>query len=174
MKILIVGSNPSQKAANNEAFTSDTASGRLVRKWIEGIPGHFYFDNICREKTENNRPLSAQQKQAAVSALEDRICKLEPDRIIALGRTAAGVLKFNNIDCLEMPHPSGCNRLLNDKEYTEKKLQDLREWCKPRAEDLYDYWSNVDYLLDNLKIVKQDTLSAVEEALWDRTCEDEE
>lgn len=132
LKILFIGSNPSIKAASNEAFTQDTASGRLLKSWTEGIEGIFYYDNIVSQKTENNRPLNRNEMALATASLKERIKGINPDRIVALGKSAAKVLSKLELDFLEMPHPSGLNRLLNDKVYTATKLQELKLFCSPK------------------------------------------
>lgn len=130
VKILFIGSNPSQKAASNYAFSTDTASGRLLQTWIEGIQGEFFYDNIVSQKTENNRPLRQNEIGHASVPLLNRIKEINPDRIVALGKSAASALLTLKVNFFEMPHPSGLNRLLNDKDYTSRKIQELKEYCK--------------------------------------------
>lgn len=128
--ILFIGSNPSGKASSNEAFTSDTASGRLVRSWAEGIEGTILYENIVSQKTENNRPLNSNEMAHATASLLERIIRINPTRLVALGKSAAKVLEGLDLKYLEMPHPSGMNRKLNDKVYTAEKIRALREYCK--------------------------------------------
>lgn len=129
IKILFIGSNPSNKAQSNEAFTSDTASGRLVRSWTDGIQGTIYYENIVSQKTENNRPLNQNEMAHASASLLERIKGINPDRIVALGKSATKTIESLGLKCFEMPHPSGLNRLLNDKKYTDKKLKELKSFC---------------------------------------------
>lgn len=129
-KILFIGSNPSVKAANDAAFSADTGSGRILRSWIQGIEGTILFDNIVSQKTENNRPLNSSEKAEAKASLSERIKEVNPDRLVALGKAAAGVLSELGLKYLEMPHPSGLNRKLNDKVYTQNMIDALKEYCK--------------------------------------------
>lgn len=129
-KILFIGSNPSNKASNNEAFTADTASGRLLRCWIEGIKGTFYYENIVSQKTENNRPLNKSEMALATVSLLERIKGINPDRIIALGKSATDVVKRLGLEFLEMPHPSGMCRFWNDKEKGKLKIEELRKYIQ--------------------------------------------
>lgn len=46
------------------------------------------------------------------------------DKVIALGNVASNSLKKLNIDHFKMPHPSGLNRQLNDKEFEKKKIKE--------------------------------------------------
>jgi len=130
LKILFIGSNPAMASASNKAFESDTASGRLLKTWTEGINGTFYYENIVSEKTENNRPLKKSEMANAMTPLRQRINRINPDRIVALGRDAALVLSNLELKFLDMPHPSGRNRKLNDKAYAESKVAELRVWCR--------------------------------------------
>lgn len=127
--ILFIGSNPSQKAGSDEAFTADTASGRILREWIQGIEGTMIFENIVSQKTENNRPLNSNERAHATASLLERINRINPTRLVALGKTAASVLDKLELEYLEMPHPSGLNRKLNDKVYTAQKIQELKDYC---------------------------------------------
>ncbi len=132
MTILLVGSNPSNKAASNEAFTEDTASGRILREWIRDIEGTILFENISSQKTENNRPLNRNEMAHARASLLERINRINPDRLVAIGKAAASVLTKLELEYLEMPHSSGLNRKLNDKSYVAEKIQALKTYCLQR------------------------------------------
>lgn len=127
--ILFIGSNPSQKATSNSAFTEETKSGQILRTWIEGIDGTMVFDNITSQVTENNRPLNKEEKALAMASLQERIDRINPDRIVALGKAAAGVLKKLSKEFLEMPRPSGLNRKLNDYVFVAERCAALRAFC---------------------------------------------
>ena len=130
LKILFIGSNPSVKASSTEAFTSDTASGRILHEWIQGIEGTILFENIVSSITENNRPLNRNEMALASVSLLERINRINPDRLVALGKSAAYTLEKLKLKFLEMPHPSGLNRKLNDAEYVREKIQSLQFYCK--------------------------------------------
>jgi uracil-DNA glycosylase family 4 len=130
MRILFLGSNPSNKATSNEAFTVDTASGRTLKSWIQDIEGTIFIDNIVSQKTKNNRPLHQEEIARAQASLLKRIQEINPDRLVALGKSASNVLKNLNLKHFEMPHPSGRNRKLNDKSYVTEKINKLKLFCK--------------------------------------------
>lgn len=129
MKILFVGSNPSIKSQSNEAFMLDTASGRILRTWTEGIEGTFCYENILSLKTEGNRPLNKTEMAHALASLGERIALINPDRLVSLGLNASHALSKLKLSFLEMPHPSGLNRKLNDSKYREEKIRSLRSYC---------------------------------------------
>lgn len=130
LTILFIGSNPSQKASSNEAFTADTVSGRILRGWIEGIPGTILFENITSQKTRDNRPLNQNEKALARVSLLERINRINPDRLVALGKVATEMLTSLNLKFHEMPHPSGLNRKLNDKAYVRTAVDGLAAYCR--------------------------------------------
>jgi uracil-DNA glycosylase len=129
LKILFIGSNPSTRAGTSEAFTEDTVSGRILRTWIEGISGTILFDNIVSLVTENNRPLNSNEMAHASVSLLERIKGINPDRLVALGKSASGILTKLGLKHLEMPHPSGLNRKLNDRSYCDEKIAALKLYC---------------------------------------------
>lgn len=124
-RVLLIGSNPSSSTANNSAFVNDTKSGKLIQEWIKGIDADFFYDNVSRIKTDNNRPLSIPEIKDSLPDLVKRIEGTYPDRIVALGKTAHKALALLNIEHYEMPHPSGANRQLNDKSFTAEKIKEF-------------------------------------------------
>jgi uracil-DNA glycosylase len=88
------------------------------------------FENIVSQKTENNRPLNSNERALAQVSLLERINRINPTRLVALGKTAASVLAKLELEYLEMPHPSGLNRKLNDRQYVEEKIYSLKCYCK--------------------------------------------
>lgn len=132
--ILFLGSNPSTSASSADPFTTDTASGRLLRQWVVGIKGDILFDNISSQKTPDNRPMTKAEISAALASLDQKIDAIKPDKIVALGVAAASALRQLEYEFFQMPHPSGMNRKLNDKQYVEQKLAELRNFCNPVKE----------------------------------------
>ena len=88
------------------------------------------FDNIVSQKTENNRPLNRNEMALARVSLLERINRINPDRLVALGKSAANTLKSLGLRFFEMPHPSGKNFKLNDKDYVASRIQSLQDYCK--------------------------------------------
>lgn len=127
--ILLVGSNPSVRSLTDKAFDSSTYSGRILQSWLNGIDGTIYCENITSQKTENNRPLNSNEMALARVSLLERINRINPDRLVALGKSAAEILKDLGLEFLEMPHPSGLNRKLNDKEFVKLKLAEFKAYC---------------------------------------------
>ena len=117
MKLLIIGQNPSSKAGST--------SLKNLYKWMDVLEvNNFSFTNVSTFCTPNNRPLKSSEYQ--LNRLSTEACGYE--KIIALGKVASKALKKLNIDHFCLPHPSGLNRQLNNKEYITKVLFDCNNW----------------------------------------------
>lgn len=125
MNVLFIGSNPSVASGDNSAFNRNTKSFKILQSWVQTINGTFYYLNVSNNKTINNRPLKLSEIQGALNELESSIELIKPDKVIALGKTAAKALTLLRYNFYEMPHPSGRNRLLNDKVYVQEKIKGL-------------------------------------------------
>lgn len=141
LKILFIGSNPSISSGYaGHAFFLDTKSGRELATWITRLENFLAkerycvaFANVSNTPTDNNRPLKVSEIKEALPNLARTIERFQPSHIIALGKTAHKALTLLQLDHLEMPHPSGLNRKLNDKEYKEQKIKELVDYCKPTS-----------------------------------------
>ena len=120
--IIFVGSNPSCSGHLTEAF-SCCKSATTLESWIRQmkLPRHLCsFANIYNKPTPNNRPLTKSEITAEIPRLRQ---ELNGNCIIALGKTAHAALCHAGISHHELTHPSGCNRLCNDKEWLSEELQ---------------------------------------------------
>ena len=70
--------------------------------------------------------------KASLPSLKDKIERLEASmgnpKIVALGKTAEKALTLLQLSHFTMPHPSGLNRQLNDKNYVQEKLKGLKDY----------------------------------------------
>lgn len=136
-RILLLGSNPSIRSQTDLAFYNDTKSGSTLNEWIKDIDATFYYANVSHIKTENNRQLTKKEVRDSLPSLMDTLRGLRPDKIVALGKVAADALTLlrskieGNLEWLEMPHPSGLNRKLNDPNYRDQKIKELAAYCEP-------------------------------------------
>lgn len=129
--ILFVGSNPSNASTCDLAFHGSTKSSKLLTEWCTHLPKDKMriYINVLNKKTEGNRPLKKSEIKANLEQLTDRLNGINPTHIIALGKTASDALTLLHRNHFAMPHPSGRNRKLNDKEYIEQKLKELSAYC---------------------------------------------
>lgn len=84
---------------------------------------------MLNKKTHKNRSLTKREILDSISSLKENIDGIRPDKIVALGKTASVALTLLHVDFFEMPHPSGRNRLLNNKDYISKKINELCLYC---------------------------------------------
>ena len=106
-KVIIVGQNPSavEKSGTFKKLDQWTAEWKLN----SGYDFMNCSDEVGQKYTIDYDSLKVTSKY---------------DKVIALGNVASNSLKKLNIDHFKMPHPSGLNRQLNDKEFEKKKIKE--------------------------------------------------
>jgi len=126
--IWIVGSNPSPKNVNPLVPFWGTTSYETLSRWLKvlGINRHALL-NVSNEVTNGKIP-----KLTAEDLLRVKLKLENATTVIALGNTASMALKRLGIKHFKLPHPSGRNRLLNDKKFIELELDRCRDWLSKR------------------------------------------
>lgn len=133
IKIIFLGSNPSQRSISIKPFWRDTKSMQVISNWLDMLnlnEEEIYFVNVSDVPTPNNRPLKTSEIKVALPSLSAKINDIIPAKIIALGKTAEKALTLLYIPHYTMPHPSGLNRQLNNKEFIEEKIKSLQEYLQ--------------------------------------------
>jgi uracil-DNA glycosylase family 4 len=129
--IVFIGSNPSERSYRLEPFWHNTKSMTMLTNWINSIPTAAYqmtFLNVSNQTTPGNRPLKISEIKSNLPRLKLDLELCKPVKIIALGKTAAKALTLLGHNFYEMPHPSGLNRQLNNKEFIEEKIKGLASY----------------------------------------------
>lgn len=126
--IVLVGSNPSTASLDDSAFAPGTRSRKILNGWLQGIDATFNFINICNEKTYQNKPLSIAEIKKALPELSASISRTQHDKLIALGVNASTALTLLQLPHYRAPHPSGRNRLLNNTDYVQSMIEQLRSF----------------------------------------------
>jgi uracil-DNA glycosylase len=111
------------------AFHGSTKSSKILTEWCKDLVGAKMHLNVVNRKTEDNRPLKTSEIKENLDNLRMEVLATQADKIVALGKTAAKALTLLGVEHFEMPHPSGCNRQLNDKAFVERKIKELTEYC---------------------------------------------
>jgi hypothetical protein len=117
MRVIFVGLNP--------ARPGPTLSGALRRlgRWADSLGiGTFSFTNAFYGSLDHP------DLQFLGECVEGH------DRVIALGNVASSCLHKLGIEHFKMPHPSGRNRLLNDREYELAMIERCREYLRGEAD----------------------------------------
>ena len=109
-----MGLNPSLKTKNNQTI-------RRLTDWMKLL-------NVDRYSFENiyYYPGDFTKEQVNIAHLNET-CK-KYDKIVALGTKVSHVLMLTSIEHFMLPHPSGLNHQINDKEYVSEKLKQCREY----------------------------------------------
>ena len=119
--IIFVGDRPSRDNTDLDVAFVGTESGERLFKWIEYLDIYTY---------------QALNVYTIDSKVDTKNCmylrKHNGATIVALGNNASNVLKKLEIKHFKLPHPSGRNRKLNDKNYVASELQKCREWLNER------------------------------------------
>lgn len=127
--ILLIGSNPSIRSPDNSPFHAQTRSRIILDQWFADLHGHTRaFINVTEMVKEDNKPLTGSEIQNALPSFSKRLEDFKGFKFVALGKTAAKACELAGVEFLEMPHPSGMNRKLNDPEYVKEKIKRLAEF----------------------------------------------
>jgi len=128
MIILVIGQNPAKGREGELAFL-DTRSGERLFRWLSeaGIELHrVHFVNLWPKegKLPNSRELANNAHRI--------VRNYEWDCIFTVGNVAAKyvgrLLPINK--WLPLPHPSGRNRQLNDKNLEKTIIEDIKYFLK--------------------------------------------
>lgn len=112
-KVVFVGDEPSKTNIRNDiAFVGAKCFHTLVG-WIKELNPDYY---ICLNSN------TIKNLNQIVDLYDNKF------RIVALGERASNVLLNRGIYHFKLPHPSGLNRKLNDKEYIKKQLEECKFW----------------------------------------------
>lgn len=111
-KVLVVGINPSDWVLKPNCTTH-----RRLPKWLEymGVEDHTFINCI-------GVPGKYRMKDVRYDMVKEQAEK--HDKVIALGNFPSAVLRKLSVDHFTLPHPSGLNRKLNDKDYELRMLEE--------------------------------------------------
>lgn len=136
-KVIFVGSNPAEASPDPSIPFAGTRSGKTLQEWMQAIGvDAATMVNVSAAKTEKNRKLrvSEYELERLRSELHWGIDYYSHATVIALGETAADALRRLDVSFFKLPHPSGRNRKLNDKEYVSRVLEECRQFVSGRDE----------------------------------------
>lgn len=136
-KVVFLGSNPSCSSPYDDPFSHCKSATKILSEWIPAIGltrDDVYFVNVANYKTPKNRPLKKSEIKAELPRLA---VQLKGHILVALGKSAQQAvallasLNLLSADDLKktvcMPHPSGLNRQLNDKDWVRQQIIACKE-----------------------------------------------
>jgi hypothetical protein len=124
VKTLFLAQNP-KLPSNVDSPLDGTASGRTVRAWLR-ILGLAPSDVLILNASKKLGKVCATDYDIAGVSLALKECT----RFVALGAYAQGLLERLGVPCFVLPHPSGLNRRLNDREELQSQLALCRLYVK--------------------------------------------
>lgn len=134
MNIVFIGSNPSQKSSSIMPFWSDARSSKTLKSWVAQLnlakDSCFFYMNVVNQPTPNNRSLRTSEIKGALPLLEQHIKNIQADKIVTFGKSAGLALTLLRLQHYTMPHPSGLNRQLNNKNFIAEKIKGLQEYLE--------------------------------------------
>jgi uracil-DNA glycosylase len=128
MRVILIGSNPSEKSPDNSPFHPSTRSRMTVDAWFSDLDIDIRFENVCQETRPGNRRIRVSEIKENLKSLRDRIDSYGECKVVALGRTAEKALTMLSIKHMLVPHPSGANRFWNDKAASRDMIARLRAY----------------------------------------------
>lgn len=120
-EVIFVGHSPSKNfpQTNEQAFIG-TRSGDVLAAWCVAMKIHHYSLTNASQ-TPGKRP-SKTDLELLKAVVKPHLC------VVALGEQASKALRDINVEHFKLPHPSGLNRKLNDKELVASKLERCRAY----------------------------------------------
>jgi hypothetical protein len=130
--ILFVGDKPSSKMKPGaKAFQGAACEARL-KEWAEYLTGYSRLETIIRE----SKPFGYNREYWTVNANDGNFesyletARKYPDIVVALGNNASDSLTKLGTPHFKLPHPSGRNRQINDKEYIQSRLNACKSYIE--------------------------------------------
>ena len=114
--VIVVGMNPGSKRNINLARSTFHARLGDWMSRVDCVP--YGFVNI--QQTPGKFDPSPDDLYYALT------CVRQHDTVIALGNSVYDVLIKHDVESFKLPHPSGLNRKINDREFVARSLDELR------------------------------------------------
>lgn len=133
MRLLVLGQNPSKSNTDpNVAFKGSKSESKL-NQWLNAVVPVDYECMIMNCSNSVDFKLTEDNLDIMIQRIDFVIKKENIDKIIALGNIPSKILKAAGIPHFKLPHPSGRNRLLNNKSWVAEQLQLAKEFLWNRA-----------------------------------------
>jgi uracil-DNA glycosylase len=122
--IVIVGDKPARNNLNSNIPFVGTKSYKILLNWIFKLNV-----DITDVALYNRSNLGIISYGSAQKFFDERLL-CEPTKVVAVGNEASKFLKAHGIEHFKLPHPSGLNRKLNDKEWLAKELKNCKKYLE--------------------------------------------
>jgi len=127
-RVLFVGSNPSRSSPSRLVPFVGTKSHTVLSRWLDECCGgmEVWAVNVHEEPGA----VRARHIHQGAGKLASLVQMLWIDKVVALGRIAQEACWEAGIEFYPMPHPSGLNRVLNNKQGTVVTVRRMREYLE--------------------------------------------
>lgn len=127
--VLFVGSNPSIHCFNPSVAFVGTKSLTTLELWISEIRLNMQYYFPYHMANASSRITSTPKiSDMDLESLGIYCEYVQPFAVIALGKYAVKACKKMGWEYFELPHPSGLNRKLNDKNYVKTALKQCSDY----------------------------------------------
>lgn len=119
LNVAFIGDEPSDKNLDKDVAFVGTQSYKRLLGWIAemGISiNHVYLANKRQCQFDGRGGMCTPEGYMSI------------DAVVALGKEASKLLNRDMVAHFSLPHPSGMNRQINDKEYVAEELRKCREY----------------------------------------------
>lgn len=121
MRVIVIGMNPGDRRPKT---VNESTFHKRLNSWM---------DEICVDKYSF---VNAQQRpgkkfaptKSDLNFVVDSVSCSDYDAILALGKNSSSVLRRLGLEHFALPHPSGLNRQLNDREFVRSVLGACKEY----------------------------------------------
>lgn len=128
MRILVLGRNPSKRNCDpNIPFQGASCYKRLL-EWINHLSALDRTFILANCSQEVNAVFDRTCINNYALGLRNKCYKDQITCVIALGNDAAKVCEIAGIRYFKLPHPSGLNRITNNKRWVRKILLECDKW----------------------------------------------
>lgn len=125
---MLVGQNPSRHNLDPKVAFKGSKSFKVIEDWVNEMSLSECGYMLVNAFPKVNQTYKKADVEVAVERVNHYMKMIKPEKVIALGRMAAKVLKKAKVDYFELPHPSGLNRKLNDVEWLQNELDKAKRY----------------------------------------------
>lgn len=126
-RILIIAANPVDEQSRASALDG-TRSWKVFKQWLPKMGIDEFSIDVYNASDRIEKSVS-KMRVSDYNLSRLKILTEEYDKIVALGNYAGGGLERVCRKAFHiLPHPSGLNRILNDKKGLEERLRECKEY----------------------------------------------
>lgn len=123
--IIFVGDKPSPRMKPGDFPFEGAACQKRLNNWLGELQ---LYRCMVVDAYHSGAPQVQLINQSDLTDMEFLLNYSSVDKFVAFGNNASNRLKSLDIPHFKLPHPSGRNRQINDKEFIKNKLEECSDW----------------------------------------------